>query len=440
MSIEPIVTMLKAVKEKDLAIQLLETLHKHAFHFEQYDDLAKAAFKMKEYQLAIKYAEDALTNALTNEKMWVGRSNLINLYNHANYPELALRMIKANEAVIPDDTDTRLEKAFSLYLMNRRDEAEAILKKELDRPDLTEEVRTKIYFNLGTYELYRDNFQHGLKLFQIEGQKLDFWKKPKLRGEFWEGKPAEGRTIVVCAEAGIGDEFINVRFMKHLKDRGMHPVWFTERNDLAKIFRNSGFDVITSEKDIPPNSLWTHSMTLPLSLSLSYDDLWYGPYIKSPAAEPVKFEDKQLKTIGLRWQGNPEYDQDLHRSVPLKDIMTAIPKNTNLVSLQKDTGLEELDPYPQIMNMNDYMGDFEDTLGIISNLDIVITTCTSVAHAAASMGKRTFIFVPLSAYYIWSHSTKQSPWYGDNVTLLRQTKPRVWDEPIDELRQYLNNM
>ena len=68
---------------------------------------------------------------------------------------------------------------------------------------------------------------------------------------------------------------------------------------------------------------------------------------------------------------------------------------------------------------------------------MVITTCTSVAHASASMGKKTFIFIPISAYYTWSHSTKQSPWYGDNVTLLRQQKPRSWNEPLLELKEIL---
>jgi len=48
--------------------------------------------------------------------------------------------------------------------------------------------------------------------------------------------------------------------------------------------------------------------------------------------------------------------------------------------------------------------------------------------------------VPISAYYTWSHSTKQSPWYGDNVTLLRQVKPRSWAEPIAELKDIFSQI
>jgi hypothetical protein len=73
----------------------------------------------------------------------------------------------------------------------------------------------------------------------------------------------------------------------------------------------------------------------------------------------------------------------------------------------------------------------------MENLDIIITSCTSVAHAASSLGKRTFVFVPISAYYVWSHSMEQSPWYGDNVTLFRQEKPRTWKEPLLKLQNSL---
>lgn len=442
MSLEPIVVSLVALNKRKLAVEVLEAFGERAFSFEENDDLAKSAFKINEYNLAIRYGEDCLANALTNEKMWMARSNLINVYNHANYPEKALRLIKANEAVIPGDADTRLEKAFSLYLTNRRDEAEEILRSELTRTDLTEEVRTKIMFNLGTYELFKDNFLYGLELFLLEGKRLNIWKNPTLPGEFWSGQPAEDRDILVVAEAGIGDEFISVRFLKHLKDRGMRPLWFTDRKDVAQIFEDSGFPVITDMRKRPAGSLWTYSMSLPMYLKLEYNDLWNGPYIKSTASYRDKYKFLKVASkisVGVRWQGNPEYDQDLHRSVALSSILGSIPEvGYNVVSLQRDVGLDELEGLArEVIDTQRYMTDFQETLGILSNLDIVVTTCTSIAHAAAALGKKTFILVPLSAYYVWAHSMQMSPWYGENVTLLRQVKPRSWDAPLKELRTHL---
>lgn len=443
MILEPIIQTLYQFKEKKLAIDVLEAFYKNAFHFEQYDELAKCAFRIKEYKLAIEYGETALANALKPEQMWVARSNLINVYNHANYPEKAMRLIIANENVIPNDKDTRLEKAFSLYLLGKRDEAEAIIRAELLKPDLSEDEHTKLRFNLGTYELYRDNFLYGLELLMIEGRKMGLWPKQSLPGEYWMGQPAEGKQVFILAEAGIGDELINIRFMKDLEARGIIPIWYTEREDLYRIYQKNGYRVTNTIKDYKEGMLWAKSMLLPLYLEMSYETLWKGPYLKASQeyidkAAFIK-STKGLK-IGLRWQGNPEYDQDLHRSVPLKEIAEVLPRENSYFSIQRDNGLEELDGLDFITDLSDDLKTFEHTLGIIENLDVVITSCTSVAHAAASIGKKTFVFVPLSAYYTWSHSTEKSPWYGDNVVILRQTKTRDWAEPIAKLQKHLKEL
>jgi len=446
MSIEPLVLFLDKKRERKLALELIDTMGKHTFHFEEYDDLAKCSFRLKDYERSIKFGELALTNALTNETMWVARSNLINVYNHANYPEKAMRLIRACEAITSDSSDIRLEKAFSHFLLNERDAAEAILKREAERTDLSEEVRDKIMFNLGTYELYRDNFERGLELFIFGGQKMKIRENPNLPGEHWTGGAKPGKTLMIYAEAGIGDELISVRFMDHVKDLGMKSVWYTTRRDLASIFRASGYDVITDLTERPLGSLWASSMAVPIHLKVSATELWHGPYLRSVPTFDEKwksfFTPSTKLRIGVRWQGNPEYDQDLHRSIPLKDIMSALPDDDHfeLYSLQRDTGVEELQGFPKITDLSDKLVTFEDTMSVISMLDVVITSCTSIAHAAAAMGKRTIVIVPISAYYTWSHSTKQSPWYGDNVTLLRQVKPRSWAEPIAELKDIFSQI
>lgn len=444
--LEQLVEYLKNKGERAAATVLLEALTKHARTYEEYDDLAKCYFKvLKDYKRAIPCCLDALTSAVETDKMWAARSNLINIYNHANYPELAMVYIKQNEQVLPDDLDTKLEKAFSHFLLNQKDDAEKILLDTLLIPNLPDEIRTKILFNLGTYCLWRDEFKKGLNLFLLEGNKLNYWQKATLPYTFWEGIIQPGRTIILFAEAGIGDEIINVRFMKHLTEYGMNPVWLSNRKDLVNIFNRNGFNAICNINELKDknNLLWTYPMRLPTYLNLEYKDLWYGPYLTASDESIEKFKwisdvgnwgDKPLK-IGIRWQGNPDYDQDLHRSVPLKEIYTILKDfKAEYYSLQRDTGLEELSDFPNIIPLHDVMESFDDTLGIIHNLDMVITSCTSIAHASAAMGKSTFVLTPISAYYTWSHSTEKSPWYGDNVTLLRQVTPRCWDEPLEQLR------
>lgn len=440
--LDNIINFLISKKENEQAMQLLDVMYKHAFSFEEYDDLARILFKLKEYEKSITPTLDAYLVSYTNEQRWTSRYNLINVYNHANYPELAMKYIKQALASIENDVDVLLEKAYSYFLLNQKDEAEEILQNVLDNAkDLSEEYKTKILFNLGTYYLYRDQFQKGMRLFLLEGAKLDYWQNSTLPFEFWDGKISKGKTIILFSEAGIGDEIINVRFMKHLKELGMNPIWFTDRKDWVEIFNRNGFratnNIIELKEINPEELLWTYPMRLPIYLNLQYKDLWYGPYLTSSEEYDKKYEwmkSDKLK-IGIRWQGNKEYDQDLHRSLPVSMLYESLKDiDAEFYSLQRDEGVEEIKDFPSLIDMQDHMKNYEDTLSIINNLDVVITSCTSIAHASAAMGKRTIIITPISAYYTWSHSTEQSPWYGDNVTLLRQQRPRVWDEPLKQLQ------
>jgi tetratricopeptide (TPR) repeat protein len=442
--IEELVISLDKMGETPAAVGLLDALARNSMLFEQFDEVAKSYFKIKEYEKAYRNAEKALA-IYSGPAIFEVKYNTLNTANHANYPERAMTLIKQLEIIRPNDIDLQMEKAFAYFLLNQKDNAEKILRHQLENPKNDEKVKTKIRFNLGTYELMRDEFQSGLRKFLFEGRKLEYWKKPSLPFTFWEGEIHKGKTIYVRAEAGIGDEFVNVRFMKHLKDRGMNPIWFSERKDMSSIISRNGFDVVSSVTNVPVTDdiYWTHSMDLPVYLNLEYDDLWYGPYIAPDKTISDKWKEffkdfGDKPKIGIRWQGNPGYDQDLHRSIPLADIMSALPTNANIFSIQRDTGLEELHEFPQVVDMSPHLTDFEETLGIIDNLDILITSCTSVGHAAAAMGKRAIIITPISAYYTWCHTMKQSPWYGDNLTLLRQQKPKTWDEPILELKEVLD--
>jgi tetratricopeptide (TPR) repeat protein len=441
--LEDLVISLDQMNEKPAAVTLLDALVRNSVDFKHFDEVAKCYFKIKEYEKAYKNAEKAMS-LFNGPDMYSVKYNVLNTANHANYPERALTLIRQLELVNSNDRDVRMEKAFALFLLNRKNEAEEILRKELEDPSIDDEMRTKIKFNLGTYELLKDQFQDGLRKFLFEGRKMNLWKKPEFLFERWEGKIEPGRTIYVRAEAGIGDEFINVRFMKHLQEKGMKPIWYSERKDTTAIFNRCGFKSITlqAEINIRENPCWVHSMDLPVYLNLQYEDLWNGPYLKSDPN--ISFKDiivnKGNLKIGIRWQGNPGYDQDLHRSIPFLDMFNAVNDlGADLYSLQRDNGLEEMKDYEdRVIRLDHLMNTYENTLAMMNELDVIITSCTSIGHAAAAMGKRTIIITPISAYYTWCHVSEQSPWYGDNLTLLRQEKPRVWNEPLDKLKEILN--
>lgn len=440
--LNPVIEFLKRTDELDVAKTLLNTLAKYASRIEEYDNLGRWFMEVKDYPSAIRYAEKALVNTPSNEGMYACRSNLAKLYNHINDPKASLRYSSTNLAINPDDTEAMMEQVFSYFLLNQKDKSEAILRELVERPDIPDELMHRIKFNLGTYDLYKGKFQQGLKGFLLEGKKIGIWKTPKLPFKFWDGGIQMDKTIVIMAEGGIGDELINFRFMKHFVDLGMNPIWYTTRKDIISIFTRLGYQATNTIDGLPKDALWTYAMSLPIYLDVSEDQLWDGAYLKAHPdyIEKWKWISNYTDTkVGIRWTGNPNYEHDLHREIPLDDVYNVIKdRGYAMISLQRDAGADQVKNYLDIEDIQHGLETIDDTLAVIHHLDFVITSCTSIAHMSAAMGKPTYVIVPISAYYTWASTTDTSSiWYPDNVKVLRQTVHKSWKEPLAQLEELL---
>ena len=447
--LDPIIKFLKEKDELDAAKILLDTMAKYASSIEEYDTLGRLYHDIKEYNFARKWAEMALSIAKTPESLYACRANLAKLCNHMNDPEKALFYLKINERINPNNPEILLEQVFSFFLLNQKDESEKILRVLAQRDDIDENVRNRVNFNLGTYDLYKGKFQEGLRGFILTGKEIDITKKRSLPFKQWEGGIIPGQKLLIAAEAGIGDEIINFRFCKQLREFGMEPIWMTAgRPDLANVFSKNGTRSYSNLQEVVENEgqelMWCYSMALPIYLDVQPDNLWDGPYLTADSEyvekhAPLFSHTAHKKKIGVRWSGNSRYEQDLHRVLDAERIFNLLPRDkASIYSLQRDENTEILNDYPEIVDLQSSMQTYSDTLGIMSHLDLIITSCTSVAHAALAMGKKVIVMVPISAYYTWASTHDQtSIWYGDNVTVLRQTDHQNWDKPFEELHLVL---
>jgi hypothetical protein len=231
--------------------------------------------------------------------------------------------------------------------------------------------------------------------------------------------------------------------MKHLKDLGMNPIWTTTRKDIQKIFRYNGFEteLVWDNPEFSGDPCWVYALALPYYLNLKVEDLGQTPYIKPLPEKEQQYsylqEDKNYK-IGMFWNSGSGFEQAHFRSIqpePLFDILSET--SASLYSLQLPDQLPPEDYDVKIFNIPGR--DFTDTFSLVSQMDLVITSCTSIAHIAASQGKEVCVFVPIMEYYVWTSSTGKSWWYGDNVHLFKQKKPRTWEEPLKQLKEFLND-
>lgn len=419
------------LKQPENAKVSLDQVKPYCQTVQQLDAIGKLYADCREWNDSLEIARKLHSLLPSNQSKYDIRTNIVRSLLNLNRPEEALIYINMNEKVNPYDHPNRMDKAMALFLLNRKTEGEEVLRKILDEPH-NDEIDARVKFNLGTYDIRNGKFKEGIRGFLLEGRKLNIWESYQLpKQNEWDGTPQPGKTILMCHDGGIGDEIINVRFQKHFKKLDMNPIWYTARKDLAKVFERNGFTVTTNLNDCKSDWLWFYSMTSPVLLDVDENDLWDGPYLK-PIRKAENLPGK-LK-IGLKCMGNPKYDQDLNRTVPYKEVLDVLPKDAIIYSFHIEEDIDD----PRVVSLKDKIKTWNDTLDFIDQMDYMVSSCTSTAHAASAMGKKTFVMVPILNYYLWAKPGKHSKWYSENTTIIRQTTYKNWNDPLSELKELLN--
>ena len=100
--------------------------------------------------------------------------------------------------------------------------------------------------------------------------------------------------------------------------------------------------------------------------------------------------------IGLVWSGNPKNNLDRNRSMTLSSLLSLLDCDATFVSLQKDVRAGDaavLKARSDVLHFGDEL-NFSETAALISNLDLIISVDTSVAHLAGALAKPVWVMLP----------------------------------------------
>jgi ADP-heptose:LPS heptosyltransferase len=101
-------------------------------------------------------------------------------------------------------------------------------------------------------------------------------------------------------------------------------------------------------------------------------------------------------------------------------------------SLQKDAAGEQAKHPPASLDLVDLgpqLNDFADTAAVMSLLDLIVTTDTSVPHLAGALAKPVWVMLQFMPDWRWLLSRQDSPWYP-TMRLFRQPCRGDWDSVI----------
>jgi hypothetical protein len=82
------------------------------------------------------------------------------------------------------------------------------------------------------------------------------------------------------------------------------------------------------------------------------------------------------------------------------------------------------------------LGDFATTAGLLSELDLLITVDTRVAHLAGALGRPVWLMVSYIPDWRWLLDRDSSPWYPA-ARLFRLDETRTWGGVVERIREAL---
>ena len=429
--LKPVVMNLLGNEKRKIVFEMLDLYFPKATTIADFDTLGYLSLKAEYRDLYLKCAEAAYCLAENPQQLYIARANLYKAYNALNQPDKALFYIDLNLKITPDDFETQSQRAFNLALKGDRKTSEDILLKLIEQnPERREDMRSALSGKLLREGKTAEGILSFLGTFKPKGGKFD----NVLKMRRWNGMIQPGKTIYIDGEGGIGDEIINIRFFKYLTDYGMQPIlystWSKYREDTVNLFRRHGYKVITETYSIDRREMWAPMMSLPGLLNLDESRLWYGPYL-TPLRNPRNQLTGNKFRIGIKCSGNPYFSQDEYRKIPLEQMLSYLPQEAEIYYIDKEPVNNH-----NVINLNNRINSWEDTLDFIDQMDCIVSSCTSLVHASGAMGKTTFVAVPIAEYYIWSTSRRDtsSPWYGDNFHVMKQSRVRSWDEPLQDIQ------
>lgn len=298
-------------------------------------------------------------------------------------------------------------------------------------------------FNRGWFKIQEGKYQEGSQLLE-SGRFINVYGSPPLKTDAPIFNPEihdlKGKSIIISLEGGLGDEIIHARFAQSYKNLGAKNVYLAASPELVSAFeRVPGVDrvILRNQAHFVSHDYWVPGFSAGWIAGHSFENFPNDPYI-SPKEESVEIWKQVIRSdkikVGIRWAGNPKFEHQQFRRFP-PEFLTELTKyeDVQLYSLQRDQNIIDLPP--DIYDLQHLLISWEDTLAAIANLDLIITSCTSVAHAAAAMGKETWVLTPLLPYHTWTYGapyTNYSPYYK-SVKIYRQEKPNKWNETFQKL-------
>jgi hypothetical protein len=305
--------------------------------------------------------------------------------------------------------------------------------------------------DIGFAQLLKYEFKEGWKNYNkgIGNQKFRDVRRYRDEPE-WDG--SDGKRLIIYEEQGLGDQIAFSECIKEIRRKAKSVILHVNPK-LKNLFHRS-FLLETHGRD---EIKWAESVNVDASASMAKIQEYYrddiDKYIGKPFLIADTFQRIQWRAlfdelgdkpkVGIAWTGGMHHTQQDARSTTLENLLPILTADVTWISLEYKNRSEEIAKFEKDHGIRIYdfpratqTDDYDDTAGLVAELDLVISVPTSVVHLAGGLGVECWCITHPHPHFMFGIEGRRMP-YHKSVEIFRRDKG--W-EPLEEIRGRLDEM
>jgi tetratricopeptide (TPR) repeat protein len=308
----------------------------------------------------------------------------------------------------------------------------------------------------GMIHLQHENYAEGWAYYRYrsfsEGRQTRLLPFP-----LWQGEPLQGKTVLVLAEQGLGDQVMFASCLPDLLQLRPRQIVLEAHHRVAKTLARSfpeirvfpsgqlGFDWLPS--DLAPD-YYIHIADLARHFRPSKDAFPnHKGYLRADPVRVAYWKARldglnDLPKIGFTWRGGLQQTRRAIRSLQLEQMQDLLgDSRAQFVNLQYGPVQEEITAFAQARGLEivawpEAIEDLDEFAALIQALDLVVTVCNTTVHYAGALGKPCWVMAPYIPEWRYGLKGPVMRWYP-SVTMFRQHTPGDWPGVLARVHEAL---
>lgn len=360
--------------------------------------------------------------------------------------------LRAALTLDPSSHAARVNLGVLLKDLGRADEAMAQFEAVIADHPHDDETR----WNLAVTRLASGDFRAGWPDYEKRWLQRDA-RTRRFEYPVWDGSDPAGKTVLVYAEQGLGDEIMFASCLPEIMHKGGR--WIVECSPRLRALFQRSF----AQAEILPSPLdaadgWSERLGhVDLQVAagslpglLRRDQGLFPAHEGYLSADPIRVASWRTRLqelgpglkVGLSWRGGDPRTGSRTRSMELAQLAPLFAlKNCGFVSIQYGQVEEECEGVRRTSGVAfphwpEAQADFDEMAALVSALDLVVTVTTAAVHLTGGLGKPAWVMVPASPEWRYGLRGERMPWYP-SVRLFRQEEPLEWAPVVGKIAQQL---